>query len=286
MATNPPGPVVAPKPRARWRWPWQWRWRGRGWKFYVLAGVGIPFLILTVVFGYFYVSFSRMIDARLHGEMQRADPRVYARPFQLRRGTVPDADPDHRPAQRPRILPPRAIGAARRVHCGTGRRADDPARRRPQGPARPYRVRRARAQRGGADDDRSHRPRGDQENRRSADARPAAHHGAHHFGAREAARCAARRDPGTDDPGGARDRGPPFLRPRGRRPHRALRRAVQLRLRPEDVHARRQHPHAAAGQEHVPHAGTVADAEVLRVDHVDRARAAAVQGPGPRALSE
>ena len=26
-----------------------------------------------------------MIDARLHGEMQRADPRVYARPFQLRR---------------------------------------------------------------------------------------------------------------------------------------------------------------------------------------------------------
>ena len=27
-----------------------------------------------------------MIDARLHGEMQRADPRVFARPFQLRRG--------------------------------------------------------------------------------------------------------------------------------------------------------------------------------------------------------
>ena len=83
MAANPPGPVVAPKPRARWRWPW--RWRGRGWKFYVLVGLGIPFLILSVVFGYFYVSFSRMIDARLHGEMQRADPRVYARPFQLRR---------------------------------------------------------------------------------------------------------------------------------------------------------------------------------------------------------
>ncbi len=80
MAANPPGPVVAPKPRARWRW------RGRGWKFYVLVGVGVPFLILAVVFGYFYVSFSRMIDARLHGEMQRADPRVYARPFQLRRG--------------------------------------------------------------------------------------------------------------------------------------------------------------------------------------------------------
>jgi penicillin-binding protein 1B len=79
VAVNPPGPVVAPKSRARWRW------RGRGWKFYVLVGVGGPFLILAVVFGYFYVSFSRMIDARLHGEMQRADPRVYARPFQLRR---------------------------------------------------------------------------------------------------------------------------------------------------------------------------------------------------------
>jgi penicillin-binding protein 1B len=80
VPANPPGPVVPPKPRARWRW------RGRGWKFYVLVLVGIPFLILAVVSTYFYISFSRMIDARLHGEMQRSDPRVYARPFQLRRG--------------------------------------------------------------------------------------------------------------------------------------------------------------------------------------------------------
>jgi penicillin-binding protein 1B len=43
-------------------------------------------LVLAVVSTYFYISFSRMIDARLHGEMQRTDPRVFARAFQLRRG--------------------------------------------------------------------------------------------------------------------------------------------------------------------------------------------------------
>ena len=80
MAVNPPGPVTRPKSR------WRLRLRGRGWKFYVLVGLGIPFVILAAVSTYFYLSFSRMIDARLHGEMQRADPRVYARPFQLRRG--------------------------------------------------------------------------------------------------------------------------------------------------------------------------------------------------------
>jgi penicillin-binding protein 1B len=80
VPVNPPGPVVASNSRARWRW------RGRGWKFYVLVFVGLPFLILAVVSTYFYISFSRMIDARLHGEMLRADPRVYARAFQLRRG--------------------------------------------------------------------------------------------------------------------------------------------------------------------------------------------------------
>jgi penicillin-binding protein 1B len=76
VPTNPP--VVLPRTRAPRR--------RRGWKFYVLVGLGIPFLVLVAVSGYFYVSFSRMIDARLHGEMQRTDPRVYARPFQLRRG--------------------------------------------------------------------------------------------------------------------------------------------------------------------------------------------------------
>ncbi len=60
-------------------------WR-RGWKFYVAVGVGAPAILLSLVTGFYYVKFSRMIDARLHGEMRRTDPRVFARPFELRRG--------------------------------------------------------------------------------------------------------------------------------------------------------------------------------------------------------
>ena len=61
-------------------------WRGRGWKFYAAVGLGVPVLLLSIVSGYYYVTFSRLIDARIHGEMQRADPRVFARPFELQRG--------------------------------------------------------------------------------------------------------------------------------------------------------------------------------------------------------
>jgi penicillin-binding protein 1B len=43
-------------------------------------------VILSAVTAYYYVTFSKMIDARLHGEMLRADPRVFARPFELRKG--------------------------------------------------------------------------------------------------------------------------------------------------------------------------------------------------------
>ncbi len=58
----------------------------RGWKFYVFLALAIPSLVLSVVVGYYYVTFSRMIDARLHGEVQRTDPRIFARPFVVRRG--------------------------------------------------------------------------------------------------------------------------------------------------------------------------------------------------------
>src|SRR5687768_1900345 len=58
----------------------------RGWKFYALLGIGLPLIVLSFVTGYYYVTFSRMIDARLHGAMQRADPRVFARPFEVHRG--------------------------------------------------------------------------------------------------------------------------------------------------------------------------------------------------------
>ena len=58
----------------------------RSWKLYVLVALGGPLLVLSAILGYYYVSFSKMIDARMHGELQRVDPRVFARPFQLRRG--------------------------------------------------------------------------------------------------------------------------------------------------------------------------------------------------------
>lgn len=58
----------------------------RGWKFYLFVAMAIPLLVLSAVTAYYYVAFSKMIDARLHGEMQRADPHVFARAFELRKG--------------------------------------------------------------------------------------------------------------------------------------------------------------------------------------------------------
>jgi penicillin-binding protein 1B len=56
------------------------------WKLYALVALAGPMLVMSCVLGYYYVVFSRMIDARLHGEMQRVDPRVFARPFSLHKG--------------------------------------------------------------------------------------------------------------------------------------------------------------------------------------------------------
>ena len=59
--------------------------RRRGWKFYVALAVGIPFLIVSAVVLYFYIGLSRLIDARMHGEFQRTDPRIFARPLTISR---------------------------------------------------------------------------------------------------------------------------------------------------------------------------------------------------------
>ena len=80
---RPPKPAPTPGPR-RSRFAFL---RGRSWKFYAALAVGIPFVLLTIVVGYYYVIFSRMIDARMHGEFQRTDPRIFARPLIVRRGT-------------------------------------------------------------------------------------------------------------------------------------------------------------------------------------------------------
>ena len=59
---------------------------GRHWKLYALVALAGPLVVFLGVLGYYYVVFSRMIDARIHGELQRVDPRVFARPFEVRRG--------------------------------------------------------------------------------------------------------------------------------------------------------------------------------------------------------
>jgi penicillin-binding protein 1B len=58
----------------------------RRWKRYALFGIGIPALVVLGLMAYYWVVFSRMIDARMSGEMQRTDPRVFARAFDLHRG--------------------------------------------------------------------------------------------------------------------------------------------------------------------------------------------------------
>jgi penicillin-binding protein 1B len=60
-------------------------WRKR-WVRWTAAAIALPALALCLVAGYYYVSFARLIDARLHGERDRVLPRVYARPLELRRG--------------------------------------------------------------------------------------------------------------------------------------------------------------------------------------------------------
>jgi penicillin-binding protein 1B len=60
--------------------------RGRSWKVYAAFAVGVPFLLLSLVVSYYYVQASRLIDARMHGEFERTDPRIFGRPFIVRRG--------------------------------------------------------------------------------------------------------------------------------------------------------------------------------------------------------
>ena len=86
MPTNAAGaPPGLPKGKSKTKTAAKGR-RRRGWKFYALVVFGSLFLLLSTVTVYYYVKFSRMIDARLHGEFSRADPRVFGRPFEIRRG--------------------------------------------------------------------------------------------------------------------------------------------------------------------------------------------------------
>jgi penicillin-binding protein 1B len=53
---------------------------------YLLLGCVVASFVVGVALTYFYISFSGIIDARLHGERERSLPRVYARPLEVRRG--------------------------------------------------------------------------------------------------------------------------------------------------------------------------------------------------------
>jgi penicillin-binding protein 1B len=74
-AQQPTRPKTAPRRRPP-----------RRWRKYVLRGAGLPLLLITVLMVYYWIAFSRMIDARLSGEMTRTDPRVFARAFELHSG--------------------------------------------------------------------------------------------------------------------------------------------------------------------------------------------------------
>jgi penicillin-binding protein 1B len=82
VPTDPPTKPAASKPAAS-RFAFL---RGRGWKFYAALAILVPTVIVGSIVTYYYISFSRVIDARMHGEFQRTDPRIFARPLRIRRG--------------------------------------------------------------------------------------------------------------------------------------------------------------------------------------------------------
>ncbi len=61
-------------------------WWGRRWVRLAAIAVTISLLFLFFATGYYYVSFARILNARLHGERATVFPQVFARPLELRRG--------------------------------------------------------------------------------------------------------------------------------------------------------------------------------------------------------
>ena len=86
-------------------------WKRR-WVRLTTIALAVPVTAVLVAFGYYSVTFSRLIDARLHGERDTVFPRVLARPLELRRGQsltdrqLVDRLNDLGYAQRPKVVKP------------------------------------------------------------------------------------------------------------------------------------------------------------------------------------
>jgi len=75
--SRPRAPTASPKVKTR---------RKRRWLRYVIAVFAGPLILLASVLSYYYVTLSQVIERRLHGEVERSWPRIYARPLELRAG--------------------------------------------------------------------------------------------------------------------------------------------------------------------------------------------------------
>jgi len=80
-ATTKQPPAARKRGRTTLRIKIQRRWT----RYFLYAVAGIAAVVVTSL-SYSYLSFAKMIDARLHGERERTLPRVYARPAEFRRG--------------------------------------------------------------------------------------------------------------------------------------------------------------------------------------------------------
>ena len=64
------------------------RTRPRLWAYYVLLAGLVLAAGVTATFTYYYLTFSRLIEARLHPEQPQVAPRIFGRPLVLRQGQV------------------------------------------------------------------------------------------------------------------------------------------------------------------------------------------------------
>ena len=90
MATRPPRRPSAPSSRPAIKSPWsprplRIRLPSRPWVRALVLGLGIPAVILFFTVVYYWVSYGRLIDAKLGGE-QRPAPRIFGRSFEIRPG--------------------------------------------------------------------------------------------------------------------------------------------------------------------------------------------------------